>query len=372
MPKGITKPGKIRFNQYSVEQTMDRFNISKEESIERIRLIKENMNAYSISTQMKRYGISKEEAEEKIRLIKQSNSSTLESKIRKGMDPEEAQQKVTEEKRKNSENTIKGQQKFKEENLKGWKAMSRSNPEYWIIHKKLPNEEAILRANKHIFEMQKSFQEQKKENHSKYKSSYLMNQEYWLKRGFSQEEAIEKSKERQKTFTLEKCVEKYGEENGTTIWKNRNSDWSFKVESLYKEGKFNRFSGNASIPEKELTLNIINNFPNDKIYHGKNQYFISLKSNDLKRKIFFYDIVFKEKMKIIEFNGDFWHFNPAKYQENDIHPMMKITGKEIWEHDKRKKNAALGKGFKYLIIWESEYKTNPKQVINQCINFLNS
>jgi alanine racemase len=93
------------------------------------------MNAYSISTQMKRYGISKEEAEEKIRLIKQSNSSTLESKIRKGMDPEEAQQKVTEEKRKNSENTIKGQQKFKEENLKGWKAMSRSNPEYWIIHK---------------------------------------------------------------------------------------------------------------------------------------------------------------------------------------------------------------------------------------------
>ena len=36
--------------------------------------------------------------------------------------------------------------------------------------------------------------------------------EYWIKKGFSEEEAKMKVAERQRTFTLEKCIEKYGKE----------------------------------------------------------------------------------------------------------------------------------------------------------------
>ena len=38
---------------------------------------------------------------------------------------------------------------------------------------------------------------------------------YWINKGYSEEEAKEKVSERQSTFTLEKCIAKYGEEEGT-------------------------------------------------------------------------------------------------------------------------------------------------------------
>lgn len=45
--------------------------------------------------------------------------------------------------------------------------------------------------------------------------------EYWLNKGYSLDEAKEKRKERQSTFTLEKCIKKYGEEEGTRIFNER-------------------------------------------------------------------------------------------------------------------------------------------------------
>ncbi len=37
---------------------------------------------------------------------------------------------------------------------------------------------------------------------------------YYLKQGMTQEEAEQSLKDRQRTFTLEKCINKYGEEKG--------------------------------------------------------------------------------------------------------------------------------------------------------------
>lgn len=48
---------------------------------------------------------------------------------------------------------------------------------------------------------------------------------YWLKKGYSEEDAKNIISERQRTFTLEKCIEKYGEEKGKEVWKNRQLKW---------------------------------------------------------------------------------------------------------------------------------------------------
>ena len=62
--------------------------------------------------------------------------------------------------------------------------------------------------------------------------------------------------------------------------------------------------------------------------------------------------------------------NPIKYREIDIHKISKLTAKDIWEYDYYKTNIAIENGFDVLIIWESEYNKNKKEVINKCINFL--
>ena len=55
---------------------------------------------------------------------------------------------------------------------------------------------------------------------NKLKGRKLPNQlEYWLSKGFSEEYAKLKIIERQKTFSLKKCIEKYGEDTGIVMSK---------------------------------------------------------------------------------------------------------------------------------------------------------
>jgi hypothetical protein len=49
--------------------------------------------------------------------------------------------------------------------------------------------------------------------------------EYYLKRGYTEKEAKILISERQKTFTIEKCIEKHGIIEGTKIWEDRQKRW---------------------------------------------------------------------------------------------------------------------------------------------------
>lgn len=60
--------------------------------------------------------------------------------------------------------------------------------------------------------------------------------EYWLDKGFSEEDAIKIVSERQSTFSLDKCVEKYGEEEGRRRWQDRQDKWQ---ETLSKRDDMN-------------------------------------------------------------------------------------------------------------------------------------
>lgn len=49
--------------------------------------------------------------------------------------------------------------------------------------------------------------------------------EYWIKKGYSEQESIKKVSESQSTFSLEKCIEKYGLLDGTNRWTIRQKKW---------------------------------------------------------------------------------------------------------------------------------------------------
>ena len=199
---------------------------------------------------------------------------------------------------------------------------------------------------------------------------------YWVNKGYSEDEAKQKVSERQRTFTLEKCIEKYGEEEGTRRYIDRQKNWSAKVELQYQKGLFSKIphSQNSSIYskfEKDIVDSIIEllDIYIDDIYCYKTSQFRLENTNEsCKNKIFSYDL--KIGNKIIEFNGDFWHMNPDVYDSDYVHPYSNLSAEEKWEFDEIKLNCAFQNGYDVLTIWEQEYNENKEATIQKCVEFL--
>jgi hypothetical protein len=66
------------------------------------------------------------------------------------------------------------------------------------------------------------------------------------------------------------------------------------------------------------------------------------------------DIYIKSLNLILEFNGDYWHCNPNKYDEFFLHPHKKITSKQIWDEDKIRIDNIKKYGYNLEVIWECD------------------
>jgi hypothetical protein len=196
------------------------------------------------------------------------------------------------------------------------------------------------------------------------------NIEYWLKKGYSESEAIIKRSERQSTFSKEKCIEKYGEEEGLKIFTERQTKWT---KSLNSGG--NLKVGHSKVSQ-ELFYKLLEYYDiedRDKIYfatHNK-----EYRLNKFDGGIWLYDFTDIKNKKIIEYNGDMFHGNPKKYKSSDYpHPFKKnVTADEIWCSDKIKTDTANKEGFEVLVIWDSEYRWgNKDSIIEKCVKFLKS
>jgi hypothetical protein len=189
--------------------------------------------------------------------------------------------------------------------------------------------------------------------------------EYWIKKGYTEEESKNIISKNQSTFSLKKCIEKHGEENGTKKWIERQEKWQ---KSLLENGKLK--CGYSEISQ-ELFYKILEKYPFEErknIYFAtKNQeYFIN------KDNFYQYDYTDIKIKKIIEYNSDMYHANPKIYESKDHpHPFRKwLTSKNIWVHDEDKIKTANNHGFTVLTIWDSEYRSNPDKILQECLDFL--
>jgi len=191
--------------------------------------------------------------------------------------------------------------------------------------------------------------------------------EYYTVRGYTEAEAKELVSEGQKYFSKDICIQKYGEENGISIWQARQDKWQETLKSKSEDeiARINKLKlfkgGSVSKGESLLFEQLVNQGIDCSKQHA------ILKNNT---GYYVYDIVYKNK--IIEYNGDFWHASPKKYKEYDIVklPNKTITAKEIWEKDLEKIKLAESQGYKVLVIWESDFKKNKEKVIKECLQFL--
>ena len=192
---------------------------------------------------------------------------------------------------------------------------------------------------------------------------FTTNINYYLKRSYSQKEAEVKLKDRQTTFSLEKCIIKYGEEGGRKRWEKRQANWKAKV--------FNKNThigkGTSKLSERIINEIKIHNDNNDKLLYDKLEKFIYDK--ELKR-VYKYDLTNAKTKRIIEINGTFWHSKEGLYEDDYIHKVRKKSAKEIREFDKRKHDTAKSYGYDILVIWEDDYWLNPEETIKKCVNFI--
>lgn len=81
----------------------------------------------------------------------------------------------------------------------------------------------------------------------------------------------------------------------------------------------------------------------------------------------FYDFYLTEHRLLIEVDGDFWHGNPDKYDQNNLRGHQK-RAQRIDEH---KTKWALLHGIPIMHIWEDDIRNNPKKVLNELKERLN-
>ncbi|WP_407308185.1 hypothetical protein [Acinetobacter sp.] len=200
---------------------------------------------------------------------------------------------------------------------------------------------------------------------------------YYIVRGHTQEEAEKLLAEAQATFSLEKLVKKYGEEEGKRRWKERQDKWQktlndkpFEEQEAINQKKTYK-KGQSTISKKLFT----------QIHQSGARW--GKKSEDNSGEMM---VVLSEKKKamidfslgnkLIEFYGDYWHANPKKYKSGDkIYQggTRKYTLVENkWEEDFKREARLKELGYELHIVWEDDFRKNPEKVIKECKNFLNS
>lgn len=182
---------------------------------------------------------------------------------------------------------------------------------------------------------------------------------YWTTKGFSDEEATQKVKERQRTNSLEAFIQRAGgdKELGTQRHADRQEKW---LKSMHASGMF---SG-ISMVSRELFSKIADIVPT--IKYGTNEVVVHLGHRSCK-----VDCVDRKNNRVIEFYGDFWHGNPKKYHADDLVGQYLIAS-DKWDRDAKRIQALTEAGFETLVIWEQDYRTNPDAVVAQCVDFLNT
>jgi hypothetical protein len=192
---------------------------------------------------------------------------------------------------------------------------------------------------------------------------YTTQLDYWINKGYSENEAKVALSERQSTFTLKKCIEKYGEEDGLKKWKERQEKWKAKV--FNKDTHIGR--GESLLSEEIIKEILYYNKNNEKLLYGKCEKFIY---DSINKHAYKFDLTNENNKRIIEVNGIFWHCKPDIYKPDYFHKVKKITANDIWNYDSRKKETANAHGYDVLVIWEDDFYNNPEYIIKKCIDFI--
>lgn len=175
--------------------------------------------------------------------------------------------------------------------------------------------------------------------------------QYWINKGFSEEEAKTKVKEIQSTNNIDTYIKKYGEQEGIKKWMSRNKKWGEKMqEKRVESGHIGcAYSQASKIFFNKLVESLkLNGYLFDKIYYGENEFSKWDKEN---KRPYFYDFVIPEIKLCIEYNGI--KFHPREGDESWV-GLFGDSYEYKLNYDKQKIKVIEDCGFDVIIVWEDE------------------
>ena len=221
------------------------------------------------------------------------------------------------------------------------------------------------------------------ENKKKYKQSHcsIWQKKYWVEKGLSETEAEKKVGDLQKrTFSAKTrelySVQRSGELNsmslpniskrfGVTLEEARALTPCFgRTKELHP--MFGKHHTSESL--MKICANTPITFFNKSKGEKELQDFVAtlgkIETNKAKG-IFNCDIVLEECKLIIEFFGDYWHCNPAKFNGEDYNKRLHLTAKERWLKDQKKQVYYQELQYEYFVVWEYDWKHNKEKIKEQ-------
>ena len=226
------------------------------------------------------------------------------------------------------------------------------------------------------------------------RKGYSVSVQRFLDMGHDETTAILLRKQRQSTFSLQKCIASHGSELGYAIWKNRQDRWISKLNSrsdeeikLSDQKKGQSISGYMARGYSEAeAVDMLTNFLSKRV--GYSQESIRLFKSSFpstilnvalfaEREFFLYDYEYKRRYYydfvyngvVIEYHGEAFHPNPSVLTESEWnnwkHPYKKTSATEVYEYDMRKKTVAIESGFCFFEIYSNMSDSEITDVINQ-------
>ena len=236
-------------------------------------------------------------------------------------------------------------------------------------------------AKKRVSELQSQrsnvAKRKRKENPEKYKACFLTSIKYYLSKGYSEEESAQMLHDRQNTTSLESFIKRYGEEEGTIRFNDRNSKWQNTLQNKENYAEIiEKRSNPKSISNVSQELfdsvreRLLNNDCDVQMFYGRlnHEYGLGVKGWGG----FLYDFVIPELKYAVEFNGERFHPDPRLYPTEESHKLWVNpygkTYEEILEKDTVKNQAIRDKGFELDIVWEREYRSNKLEIVTQIVD----
>lgn len=167
--------------------------------------------------------------------------------------------------------------------------------------------------------------------------------------------------ERQRyTCSKQYFIEQYGDVEGAEKYDN-----FCELRSKQILNHPDRFSNIAY----ELTLQLSKRFSENKIYFGENEF--KVKTDEHYYYVDYYDQTLNI---VVEFYGDYYHFNPIKYKGDEHYFILNENDKvqDKWVNDEKRINDIQKTlNCKVIIIWESTYRQNKKHIIDLLEKMIN-
>lgn len=185
-------------------------------------------------------------------------------------------------------------------------------------------------------------------------------------------------------WSLERKIQLYGEIRGIEIYNEQRQALIFN-KSL--SGYIKKYGINKGIKKYEENIKKLHTAArmgyskkSQKLFDDiclrlnnfKYEIYYATRNNEYRVGSYFLDFAIPDLKIGIEFFGDRFHANPDIFLNEDTpNPFdLELTANVIRKNDEIRLNYLKKEKYKILVIWESEYKTSPKNTIEKCCKFI--